>query len=810
MCDVQVIIFSKDRPLQLDGTLRSFSRQCVDAQDIAVRVLYIASTSRLRSLYSELKREHPNVQFVNEGSFRRDLLLLLKLHEQVLFVVDDTLFVRDFSLVECAESLRRTPDAIGVSLRLGQNATNCYALSTPQKVPDLHAVNESLWGYRWPDAEHDFAYPLEVSSSVYRVADLMPLLQASSFCNPNMLEADLAAQMWRFRKSHPRVLCYDTAVAFSAPLNRVQTVCENRAGGEESLSASCLATRFAAGWRVDVACFDGFTPTGCHQEVELPLVCSGRATPCVSVVVPCYKQAEYLREAIDSIVAQTFTDWELIIVDDGSPDNTADVAEKLIKLHPDRSMCLLRKSNGGVSDARNVGIADARGAYILPLDADDMIQPTMLEKTVLMLDSRPDIAIAYTDITHFGAVERTVEASEFDPAKIPYNNQLNCCSLYRREAWERCGGYRSMHVGYEDWDFWVACVAAELRAARVAESLVLYRVKEVSRDTVAVSHDSELRARIVLNQPELYTARQVAHARKTLQAKPLPEPAGGPLVSVIVPTHNRPDLLCMAIDSILAQVLADFEIIVINDAGIDVEPWIANRDPRRRIRVIQHPRNRGLAAARNTGLKAARGRYIAYLDDDDLFYPDHLHALVSAAEESGMAVACSEAKRALYSEKGGQEPLQREVMHRLDFRPHDLLVRNRLPVLAVVHRRNCLDTIGLFDEQLTTHEDWDMWVRLFHYFPFVAVHRPTCEYRHQIRGSSMTNTMGPDFYRTMMIIHNRYRQWSAAQPGVFAQQAVELQQLADMLAKHGTPVDHWGRMRYLLRNVRNQIRGKAA
>jgi glycosyltransferase involved in cell wall biosynthesis len=809
MTDIQVIIFSKDRPLQLDLTLRSFLRHCVDAGDVAVRVLYMASTSRFRALYSELKREHPNVQFINEGSFRRDLLLLLKLHEQVLFVVDDTLFVRDFSLVGCADTLRRTRDAIGVSLRLGRNATNCYALSMLQTVPDLHPINETLYGYRWPGAEHDFAYPLELSSSVYRVADLMPLLQASAFCNPNTLETDLAAQSGRFRESNPRVLCHAAAVAFSAPLNRVQTVCENRTGAEQSLSASFLAKRFADGWRADVGRFDGFTPTGCHQEIDLPLVLSGRKSPCVSVVVPCYKQAEFLHEAIGSVVAQTFTDWELIIVDDGSPDDTALVAEKLIAMYPDRSIRLLRKPNGGVSDARNAGIADAHGAYILPLDADDMIQPAMLEKTVHLLDSNPDIAIAYTDITHFGRIERTVQAAEFDPAKIPHNNQLNCCSLYRREAWEICGGYRSMHWGYEDWDFWVACTASGLRASRIPESLLLYRTKEVSLSTVCVAHDVELRSRIVLNQPELFTLRQISDARAVLQNKPFPETAGIPIVSVIVPTHNRPELLCIAIDSILAQTMENFEIIVVNDAGIDVEPWIANRDPRRRIRIIRHPRNKGVAASRNTGLKAARGRYIAYLDDDDLYYPEHLQTLVNTAEEHGVSVACSEANRALYAEKNGWEPLQRDVIYRLDFSADDFLVSNRLPVLSILHRKTCIDTIGLFDEELTTHEDWDMWVRLFHHFPFVAVQRPTCEFRSTMNGISITNTMRPDFYRTMKIIHRRYRNWAKGQSKFLREQAKVARGLASECATQGKPVDFFGRIRCLLWSMRKRIKRKA-
>jgi glycosyltransferase involved in cell wall biosynthesis len=809
MSDIQVIVFSKDRPLQLDLTLRSFLRHSLDAPGIAVRVLYKASSSRLRSLYKELKREHANVQFINEGSFRSDLLLLLKLYEQVLFVVDDTIFIRDFSLPECVKNLRKMTDAIGVSLRLGRNSTHCYPLNSPQIVPDLHRISESLFSFQWLDAEHDFAYPLEVSSSLYRVADLMPILLASSFCSPNTLAADLAGQVGRFRESHPRVLCYPSAVAFSAPLNRVQAVCENRSGREQRLSASYLARRFADGWRADVASFDHFTPTGCHQEVDLPLVRSCRSTPSVSVVVPCYKQAEFLAEAIGSVVAQTFTDWELIILDDGSPDDTADVAEKLIAMYPDRSIRLLRKPNGGVSDARNAGIAVARGAYILPLDADDMIQPTMLEKTVQLLDSSPDIAIAYTDITHFGAIERTICAAEFDPLKIPHNNQLNYCSLYRREAWELVGGYKDMFWCYEDWDFWVGCTAAGLRASRIPESLLLYRTKEVSMYTVGVAHDVELRSRIVLNQPELFTPRQIEDARAILQNKPIPETAGIPIVSVIVPTHNRPELLCIAIDSILAQTLENFEIIVVNDAGIDVEPWIASRDPRRRIRVIRHPRNKGPAASRNTGLKAARGRYVAYLDDDDFYYPEHLQTLVNTAEENGVSVACSEANRALYTEKNGREPLQREVIYRLDLAADDFLVSNRLPVLSILHRKTCIDTIGLFDEELTTHEDWDMWVRLFHHFPFVAVHRPTCELRLRINGTSITNTMRPDFYRTMKIIHRRYRNWAKGQPKLLREQAKVARGLASECATQGKPVDFFGRIRCLLRSMRKRIKRKA-
>jgi glycosyltransferase involved in cell wall biosynthesis len=806
MSDIQGLIFSKDRPLQLDGTLQSFKRHCRDAAGVTVRVLYTASTSRIRSFYRQLMREHPEIHFVEEFDFRRDVNFLLGMHEFVLFLVDDCLFVGDFSLAECTAALGRHPDAIGVSLRLGKNTTTCYALHKPQRLAAMHPVSESLQAFHWPGMDGDFGYPLEVSSSIYRAADLRELLAEIPFRNPNTLEAELANRAERLREIRPVLLCPGQSLAFCAPVNLVQQVCENRAGSQPELSAGALADKFANGWRIDVARFDGFVPTGCHQEVELPLMRSAEPIPAVSVIIPCYKQAEYLREAVGSVVAQTCTDWELVIVDDGSPDDTAATAEAIIAEHPGRAIRLLRKRNGGLSEARNDGIRSARGAYILPLDADDMLQPTMLEKTVGLLESNPDIAIAYTDLTHCGAVDRTIQAAEFDATKIPINNQLNYCSLYRREVWERCGGYRSFHWGYEDWDFWIGCAAAGLRAVRIPEPLLLYRVKQESMYTAALARDGELRARIVLNHPQLYSPARVAEARNLLVAHPEPLSPGAPLVSVIVPTHNRPGLLCEALRSILAQTMQDFEIIVVNDAGIDVAPWVRPLDDSGRIRLLRHPRNRGLAGARNTGIRAARGKYIAYLDDDDLFYPNHLEVLVEAAETSGNAVVYSDGCQANYSQRDGQVVVERGLVFSGDFEYSELLVRNRIPVLCVLHRRSCIDKVGGFDETFATHEDWDMWVRIFRHFPSSHVRQTTCEYRVQHNGGSLTNTKRPDFYRTMKIIHARYRQWAALHPGTREAQKKQLSALAHELYKSGRPVDPWHKIRSLLKFKRTSAR----
>lgn len=227
--------------------------------------------------------------------------------------------------------------------------------------------------------------------------------------------------------------------------------------------------------------------------------------PQVSVVIPCYGYAHLLQEAVGSVIAQTFPDWELVIVDDGSPDETAAVAEELIRHHPDRRIRLVRQANAGLSMARNAGIAASSGRLILPLDADDMIAPRFLEVAVRAMDSQPSVAIVCLAQEPFGEVEYKAPAIPFPDLLIADLNSLSYCSLYRREVWEAVGGYNpNMRWGYEDWDFWVGALERGFRPLRLPDPLFLYRHHGTSMRTNAGRHHRELRAQMRLNHPRSY------------------------------------------------------------------------------------------------------------------------------------------------------------------------------------------------------------------------------------------------------------------------------------------------------------------
>lgn len=503
---VSAIVFSKDRPLQLDATLRSLALHCSDPEKLRITVLYASSSPTREGLYQQLRLEHPGAEFRRERQFRRDVLELISNAPFVAFVVDDAMFVREFSVQTIVDELQSDDRAIGFSLRLGTNTTYCYPLDAGQELPEFTPRRPGVLAFAWPGASYDFGYPFDLSSSVYRTADVAPLLQ-SEFKNPNKMEELLAAAADAAGQLHPLLLCCERSAAFCVPANLVQTEMKNRAGTRPDESTAALATAYERGSRIDIGQYDDFPNNACHQDVPLHLREPNPPAPAVSVIIPCYQQAEFLVEAVDSVIAQTMSDWEIVIVNDGSTDATAETAQRLVEQHPDHRIRVLNQPNQGVSAARNNAIAMSTGRYILPLDADDMLTPRMLERTVPILDSDQSVSIVYTDYQECGASSRVVRAGRWDRVSLGVGNQFGYCSLFRRGVWAATGGYNPDQHDYEDYDFWLACMETGVRAQRVAEPLYLYRSRPGTRTDGALPRHAHLRGELAANHPALFTRR---------------------------------------------------------------------------------------------------------------------------------------------------------------------------------------------------------------------------------------------------------------------------------------------------------------
>ena len=148
------------------------------------------------------------------------------------------------------------------------------------------------------------------------------------------------------------------------------------------------------------------------------------AIPPVSVVIPCNNQAHFLPDGVHSGIAKTYPGWGVVIGDDGSPDATAEVARRLASEVGPR-IRVVSQPNGGLAAARNAGVIAACGRYILPLDADDVLEPVMLERTARLLEREPGIAIVYSDLQQFEGGAAVVRAAECDASRLLQGNQLS-------------------------------------------------------------------------------------------------------------------------------------------------------------------------------------------------------------------------------------------------------------------------------------------------------------------------------------------------------------------------------------------------
>jgi glycosyltransferase involved in cell wall biosynthesis len=241
-----------------------------------------------------------------------------------------------------------------------------------------------------------------------------------------------------------------------------------------------------------------------------------------SIVVPCHNSARFVRETAESAFAQTLAEVEVIFVDDGSSDDTATLIAQTMAEHPLRLAQLVTQPDSGLASARNHGIRVARGQYILPLDSDDLIAPTMIQECVALLDADPELALVYTDREDFGEVDRVWPAGEYALGRLKYFNQLNYCALFRRSMWEAIGGYRENVSGLDDWDFWVAAAARGFRGRHVARPHLKHRTRRGSLMWRILEDYPRFHAQIVINNDIAYAPEEVRLARQFLDGGAMP------------------------------------------------------------------------------------------------------------------------------------------------------------------------------------------------------------------------------------------------------------------------------------------------
>jgi glycosyltransferase involved in cell wall biosynthesis/predicted SAM-dependent methyltransferase len=664
---VTALIFSKDRAMQLQGTIESFMLHCRDSDVADLVVLFKTSNELHRGQYERLREKFPAVTFVEETDFKRQVLSVVERCKYVLFLVDDNIFVNPFSLRDVIAALDSGKNAIGFSLRLGKNTHYCYMLSCRQKLPAFERVRKGILGYYWPGAERDFGYPLEVSSSVYRSNEILCLLSRLDFSNPNTLESEMSQNSKMFVSTVPVLLVFDESVTFCNPVNIVQSVYENNKFGTiRRYTPEQLADCFSRGMAIDVRRYIGFTPDSAHQEVELYFKSAGqpipeaqtaeqRDKPKFSIVMANYNNSRYINQAIESVLSQTFRDWGLIIVDDCSTDDSVDIIKRYLT---DDRICLIRHdTNKGYIAALKTAIAAVNSELFGILDSDDCLMAHAVETMYQHHINSPDCGLIYSQfmycdedlrpkqrgycqaiptgktnldvdtVSHFktfklrdylktpGCDESILYAEDKDISykmeevtRLKFVNE--CLYLYRELPHSQGNDACKRAIGKESMDR-AKSAAIERRNRPLSAIVYFLKAKE------EFQQGNFARASELLDEYRKHL--DYSKLPRTLRTSRKPGDVG---MSVIIVTCNRPDDLKKCLESLSKQDDLDFEVVVVDNGGSEFEQVKQYVD-----QYVKCPINFAPAEGRNIGVCCARGKIVAFLDDDALAAADFVSSV---------------------------------------------------------------------------------------------------------------------------------------------------------------------------------------
>lgn len=398
--------------------------------------------------------------------------------------------------------------------------------------------------------------------------------------------------------------------------------------------------------------------------------------PKVTIVIPVYKGKKYMRKAIDSAIAQTYENLEILVINDGSPDDGA--TDTIAKSYGDK-IRYIYKENGGVSTVLNLALKEMKGEYFSWLSHDDVYYPEKVEEEVNYLIENDLVGkkvILYSDYDlidkHGSLIARSKKPHQETVDKPEYamlRGHVNGITLLiPKIAFDECGNFDEKLICAQDYELWYRMMKKGYKFIHIPKILAKSRVhnKQVTNTNPRVEtegnkfwidmiDDIPQKTKVKLEGSEYNYYKEMEIFLKTTpykiaekhcldKTKAMEEKAEKDLpntkVSVIIPFYNRVDLVLRAINSVLAQTHKNYELILVNDGSKDDISKIENMVKKHeQMKLINVKPNKGASNARNVGIDNATGDYIAFLDSDDAFLPNKLEVQLKQMLATGDKVS---------------------------------------------------------------------------------------------------------------------------------------------------------------------------
>ena len=260
---MNIIVFSKDRAMQLELFIRSFNKYVKNFDVHVIKILYTYSDNNYKDGYDKLiDMKYPNVQFVREVNFKCDLQSMIDISDKyTVFFVDDIVFKSPVDFYDKQmEIFENDKQILCRSLRLYPGLTFCYTMNVSMNKPVFLYNNV----YFWRGQSADFGYPMSVDGHIFRTEEIIQYVNGLNYNNPNSFEGEMASRPMNI----PKMICYNESIIVNNPCNKVQTNNSNLHG---NVKVEDLNKKFLEGYTISMENIDGIKNISCHQEIELIL-----------------------------------------------------------------------------------------------------------------------------------------------------------------------------------------------------------------------------------------------------------------------------------------------------------------------------------------------------------------------------------------------------------------------------------------------------------------------------------------------------------------------------------------------------------
>lgn len=476
------------------------------------------------------------------------------------------------------------------------------------------------------------------------------------------------------------------------------------------------------------------------------------SNPNVSIIIPVYNGSNYLKEAIDSALAQTYTNIEIIVVNDGSNDNGA--TEEIAKSYGNK-IKYYKKENGGVATALNLGIKKMTGEYFSWLSHDDMYYQDKIEKQIKFLANRDNKKVfLYSNysILRDGQITPIVHNHEMLIRKSKYSLLRGCVNgitvLIPKTILDEMGEFDEKLRCTQDYEYWRR-IEAKYEFIHMEDVLSITRLHS-QQDSVAspkvIAESDALWIDMIKKLPNnekiklagtLYNfyfemvqflkatpyagALEYNEKELAILEKELEQVDFNPKVSVVIPFYNRIEKTVVALKSVLDQNYKNIEIVLVDDAStVDITKLEKFVKEHKNINLLALGQNSGPGAARNLGIKKSKGEYIAFLDSDDEFMPEKIEKQLAAMVKHNLNISYTSYTR----HDSEQDVVMRDPSLTGIVVPRIISDCNIATPTVMVRRAVLTENNLFFDESIRVGEDTCFWLEIAKHYEILLIDEP--------------------------------------------------------------------------------------